>query len=76
MSRETILIILGVLVALSPWSGLPPLWMEIVLVMLGLGIIAIAVTLRGRKAGVSLPAVQYPSETVDTDSRPNRPYIS
>lgn len=48
MSRETILIALGVLVALSPYLGLPLSLLAILLPVLGLSIIAIGVTQRMR----------------------------
>lgn len=48
MSRETALIVLGVLVALSPYLGLPLSILGIVLPILGLVILGIGVTLRMR----------------------------
>jgi VIT1/CCC1 family predicted Fe2+/Mn2+ transporter len=50
MTRESVLVILGVLVALTPYAGLPLSILEIVLPVLGLLIVAIALTLRARNA--------------------------
>lgn len=46
MSRENVLILLGVLVALSPYSGLPLWLLGILLPLLGLSIIASGVLAR------------------------------
>ncbi len=51
MTRESILIALGILVALTPYSGLPLSLLAIVLPVLGLLIAAIGATLRVRKRG-------------------------
>ena len=77
MSRESILAILGALVFISPWLGLPPTWMEVFLVLLGLGVVAIAVTLRRRRN--ELPPAQpmpHSIEHADPEHRPTRPFIS
>ncbi len=65
------LIILGVLIVLSPWSGLPHSWMQVLLVVLGLGVAAIAVTLRNRTAAPVLANVP-----ADAEAHVVRPYIS
>ncbi|MEO6536127.1 MAG: hypothetical protein ABIT47_00405 [Candidatus Paceibacterota bacterium] len=48
MSRESILMILGVLVAVSPWSGLPLAILVWILPVLGIAIAFIGFTLRTR----------------------------
>jgi hypothetical protein len=69
MSRENVLIMLGVLVALSPYLGLPLSVLGIILPILGLLIIGIGVTLRirmvqstrGREAsGSPVPVYEMP----------------
>ena len=40
--------LLGALVLISPWSGIPMSWLEWILVIIGLAIIGIALTLRPR----------------------------
>ncbi|MBP7741246.1 MAG: hypothetical protein KA104_00960 [Candidatus Pacebacteria bacterium] len=49
MSREPILVYLGVLVALAPFSGLPLSWLSFILPLLGVLIAFIGVTLTLRK---------------------------
>ena len=75
MSRESILLILGALVIISPWSGLPPTWMEVLLVLLGLGVVVIAITLRRRGVKTVAPA-PHVAEPVEVEHRPSRPVIS
>ena len=53
MTRGTILIILGVLVALSLFSGLPLSWLEIIIPILGLVIAFIGYLMRPRHSAVS-----------------------
>lgn len=48
MTREHILMVLGGLVLISPWSGLPLAWLEWVLLVLGLAIIVIVYSMRRR----------------------------
>lgn len=48
MTRETILILLGILIALSPWSGLPISWLGYGLVIVGAAVAIIGWTLRER----------------------------
>lgn len=52
MNRERILIVIGALVLLSPWSGLPLAWLTWILPVFGLATIAIGFTLHKR----SVPA--------------------
>jgi peptidoglycan/LPS O-acetylase OafA/YrhL len=42
MSKGTILIILGALVALAPFSGLPSSWLQFILPAVGIAVIALA----------------------------------
>ncbi|HWU24559.1 MAG TPA: hypothetical protein VN086_02300 [Candidatus Paceibacterota bacterium] len=50
MTREHILMILGALVLLSPWSGIPMEWLQWVLLLIGIAIIGIAFTMRKRQS--------------------------
>ncbi|MDB5190408.1 MAG: hypothetical protein JWN49_734 [Parcubacteria group bacterium] len=63
MSRESILMILGILVAISPWSGLPLSILAWILPLLGLAITFIGFTLRTRAHAVRVK---------DTSSRPSQ----
>lgn len=49
MTRESILIIIGILIALSPWSGLPLAWLTWFLLPAGVLVAVIAFTLRPRR---------------------------
>ncbi|MES2226104.1 MAG: hypothetical protein V4480_04845 [Patescibacteria group bacterium] len=73
MKRETILIILGVLIVLSPWSGLPLAWLSWVLPVLGLAVAAIGFTLRARSAPRALSTdVQSFRDAPDAEPRATR----
>jgi hypothetical protein len=48
MSRESVLILLAVLVIVAPFAGLPLLWLQILYPILGALILIIAVSLRRR----------------------------
>lgn len=50
MRREKILIILGIVIALSPFYGLPPAVMTGVTIVLGLAVVAIGYTLTKKEA--------------------------
>lgn len=50
MSRELLLIVLGLLSALVPFIGLPYSWLMIILPVLGVAVAGIAFSLRGRRA--------------------------
>lgn len=50
MRREKILIILGIVIALSPFYGLPPAVMTGITIVLGLVVIAIGYTLIKKEA--------------------------
>lgn len=65
MTREHVLMVLGALVLLSPWSGIPMEFLEWALLLIGLAIIGIAFTMRKRadddRALPSAPAAAFPS---------------
>jgi len=48
MSRARILILLGVLIALAPFSGLPSSWLEFALPVLGLFVLAAGYSFRSK----------------------------
>lgn len=48
MTREKVLIGLGALVLVSPWSGLPLAWLAWGLTLIGLAVIGISFTLSAR----------------------------
>lgn len=54
MSREPILVCLGVLVLIAPFSGLPLSWLSFILPALGVLIVFIGVTLTLRKNRLSV----------------------
>ena len=60
MTRETVLMILGALVFISPWIGIPMAWLQWALLVLGLAIIAIGITLRRRMHEDELPPAATP----------------
>jgi len=50
MSKETILVIVGVLIVLSPFLGLPQSWLSLMLPILGLVVIVVAyLAMKGRR---------------------------
>ncbi|HRH24401.1 MAG TPA: hypothetical protein PK109_02325 [Candidatus Paceibacterota bacterium] len=56
MARSSILILLGILVLLTPYLGLPYAWLMVLLPILGLCVLLIGITLRGkRRAPVIAP---------------------
>lgn len=73
MSRETILMVIGALVVLAPWSGLPLAWLTWILPALGLAVIGIGFTFRGRAAPPAEPP-SYPS--LPPDAREELPQRS
>ncbi|MBA3789265.1 hypothetical protein H0X32_02640 [Patescibacteria group bacterium] len=46
MKRESFLVLLGVLIILSPFSGLPLSWLTWVLLCMGVIVVIIGITLR------------------------------
>ncbi|MEK7201650.1 MAG: hypothetical protein AAB737_03385 [Patescibacteria group bacterium] len=61
MSREPILIYLGVLVAVTPFIGLPLSWLSFLLPICGALIAFIGITLTRRKRMSTLPAHEVSS---------------
>jgi len=77
MTRETVLMILGALVFLSPWVGIPMMWLQWILLVLGLAIIAIGVTLRRRMHQDELPpAAPSPSSSHPATPEPRSSHIA
>lgn len=64
MSRESTVILLGILVAMSPFVGLPLSVLSFVLPVLGILIALIGITLRALSAKAPLPS--HEPETVET----------
>lgn len=50
MSRETLLIVLGALVLVAPFSGLPMSWLMVLLPVCGSVTLGIGVSLRARRS--------------------------
>lgn len=55
MSRHTVLIILGVLIALTPYSGVPLSTLSIALPLLGLAVIVVGIVERAERKRKALP---------------------
>lgn len=70
MSRESILIILGVLIAVSPWCGLPLAVLTWILLVLGLAIAFVGFTLRARAKAMRESLASLGSHVADPSSRP------
>lgn len=49
MTRENVLILLGALVILAPFSGLPVSWLSFILPVLGAGIVGIGILMRSAR---------------------------
>jgi hypothetical protein len=49
MSRESLLVLLGILIALSPFSGLPLSCLMVALPVLGILVFGIGISLRARR---------------------------
>ena len=60
MTRESVLILLSVLLALSPFLGLPYSWLMVLVPVLALCVLGIAIMLR------TVRAKSGPTETYDT----------
>jgi hypothetical protein len=67
MTREHVLMALGALVLIAPWSGLPLSWLEWILPLIGLAVIGIAFTMRRRTPPAAPPPV--PAEVHEPPSR-------
>lgn len=53
MTRESVLITLGILLALTPFSGLPNSWLMVIVPVLSAGVIIIGVALRKKRSDES-----------------------
>ncbi len=68
MSRSSALILLGFLVVLAPFSGLPSNWLRTLIPVLGLGVIVVGFIVRAervkseRDAHAPLPPTSSPHE--------------
>jgi len=60
MTRAHLLILLGLLVILAPFSGLPSSWLDVVLPLLGLTTLLIGYTLRPAKRKESTTSQEVP----------------
>lgn len=49
MSRESVLVLVGILIALSPFLGIPMPWLAIVLPLLGILVAVIGTSLRASR---------------------------
>jgi hypothetical protein len=67
MTRERTLIILGAIVLLSPWSGLPLAWLTWILLGIGVVVMVIGFTLM-RRSKTTLPPSE-PSLHLEPESR-------
>lgn len=76
MNRETVLIALGVLVLISPWSGLPLSWLAWILAGIGLAVVGIGLTLRPRTPRALPPAEPPMQHPVDSEPTPSRTVFS
>lgn len=66
MKRESILIVLGIIIMLSPWAGIPLSILRWILLILGLAILFIGFTMRRR-------AVPQPSQGFEPEALPSEP---
>jgi len=57
MSRESVLILLGVITAFAPFSGLPIVWLLWILPIVGICVVIIGISLKLQKLLTSIPAV-------------------
>jgi len=58
MSRESVLILLGVLTVFAPFSGLPVSWLAWILPVLGVCVVIIGVSLKLQQLLAPTPAVE------------------
>ncbi len=56
MSRENILILLGLMTMLAPYSGLPISWLEFILPAIGLIVVLIASMVRASQRSIEAPS--------------------
>ena len=65
MTRETLLIVLGICVLLSPFLGVPGAWLIRIDVLLGLAVAYIGYTLRPKKGTLTNDAQTRAIDTID-----------
>ncbi|HYE23359.1 MAG TPA: hypothetical protein VEA92_02840 [Candidatus Paceibacterota bacterium] len=53
MTRESLLIALGILLAITPFLGLPYSWIMVIIPVLSAGVVVIGVTLRKKRSAES-----------------------
>ncbi len=70
MTREHIIMVLGALVFIAPWSGLPLSWLEWALPIIGLLVIGLAATLRRRTPSNEPPLPPAPPSDPSRHSSP------
>jgi hypothetical protein len=61
MSRENLLIIFGLVVALAPFMGLPISWLSVLLPLCGVMVVIIGWTVRSRRKALSASQTDTPS---------------
>lgn len=61
MSRESLLVLVGILVALSPFSGLPLVWLAFITPFLGAVTVLIGFSLASRKRNTQSPVYEAPA---------------
>ncbi len=62
MSRESVLILCGLLVAFSPFSGLPVSWLAWLLPILGAVVIAVGVSFKAQKI-LAVPVTDHEQDS-------------
>lgn len=58
MSRESVLIVVGILVAISPFSGLPVSWLVWILPIMGAIVAVIGMTYKAQSVLATIPALE------------------
>lgn len=62
MSRESVLILFGLLVAFSPFSGLPISWLAWILPILGATVLVIGVSFKAQKI-LAVPVTEHEQDS-------------
>ncbi len=57
--------VLGVLVLISPWSGLPLVWLSWILPAIGVIVVVIGLSMRSRRTPPQLPESSEPRDDQD-----------
>jgi hypothetical protein len=77
MTREHVLIVLGALILLSPWSGIPMAWLEWAYLLIGIAVIGIAFMIRNRPGRTTLiPSSMAPVPVPSEEPRPRSSNIA